>query len=254
VAFAKPRKPGRNPLQRLSDQRRSVALAGLAVGAVLSAAIFRCKRRGVEDEVERPMPPAAVPPGQPESGPPAAVEVPPPAAPEPEVAATATAATATQADPEAPEAAAATSTSGTLNGAATATDPTADATDTVAGTNAAAADTEEDARAINTDVPAAEADAPASDEEEPTPVEPATGELSAEEASILAVLAQHGRSDDDRTAIAVATSLERETADVAGVLRKLGAEGVVAGELYTAAGDKIWTVTERGVRRLGAQH
>jgi hypothetical protein len=96
--------------------------------------------------------------------------------------------------------------------------------------------------------PAAEA------EPEPHPVEPATGELSAEEASILAVLAQSGRTDDDRTAIAVATSLERETGDVAGVLRKLGAEGVVSGELYTASGDKIWAVTERGVRRLGAQH
>lgn len=91
-------------------------------------------------------------------------------------------------------------------------------------------------------------------EDEPEPIEPATGELSAEEASILAVLAQSGRTDDDRTAIAVATSLERETGDVAGVLRKLGAEGVVSGELYTAAGDKIWAVTERGVRRLGAQH
>ena len=64
---------------------------------------------------------------------------------------------------------------------------------------------------------------------------------------------QSGRSDDDRTAIAVATSLERETGDVAGVLRKLSAEGVVSGELYTAEGDKIWAVTERGVRRLGAQ-
>ena len=84
--------------------------------------------------------------------------------------------------------------------------------------------------------------------------EPTTGELSAEEASILSVLAQSGRTDDDRTAIAVATSLERETPDVAAVLRKLGNEGVVSGELYTATGDKIWAVTERGVRRLGAQH
>jgi hypothetical protein len=147
------RKPGRNPLQRLSDQRRSLALAGLAVGAVFSATIFRRKRRGGEAEFERPMPPAA----QPEPG------------------------------------------------------PTS------------------------------------------SPVEPATGELSAEEASILAVLAQSGRTDEDRTAIAIATSLERETADVTSVLRKLGSEGVVDGDLYTAAGDKIWAVTERGVRRLGAQ-
>ena len=83
--------------------------------------------------------------------------------------------------------------------------------------------------------------------------DPATGELSAEEASILAILAQSGRIDDDRTSLAVATSLERDTAEVTTVLRKLGAEGVVSGELYTAAGDKIWAVTERGVRRLGAQ-
>jgi hypothetical protein len=164
------RKPGRSAIQRLSDQRRSLALAGLAVGAVFSAAIFRRRRRGAEIELERPIPPPEPPAAQPESGPPAAFEVPPPAAVEPE-----------------------------------------------------------------------------------TPVEPATGELSAEEASILAVLAQSGRADDDRTAIAVATSLEREAVEVTEVLRKLGAEGVVSGELYTAAGDKIWAVTERGVRRLGAQ-
>jgi hypothetical protein len=174
------RKTGRNPLQRLSDQRRSLALAGLAVGAVFSAAIFRRKRRGREAEFGQPVPPSDTPATQPESGPPAGVKVPPPAAP-------------AKVEPS-PEVA-----SSSLS-------------------------------------------------------DPATGELSAEEASILAVLAQHGRSDDDRTVIAVATSLERESADVSTVLRKLNAEGVVAGELYTATGDKIWSVTERGVRRLGAQH
>jgi hypothetical protein len=178
VPFSK-RQPGRNPLQRLSDQRRSVALAGLAVGAVFSAAIFRRKRRGVESELREPVP---------------GVEQ--PAEPIAEVA--------INAKPAGPEVAAA-----------------------------------------EAEVPTA-ADGPRSSE-------PATGELSAEEASILAVLAQSGRSDDDRTALAVATSLERETTDVAAVLRKLGAEGVVSGELYTATGDKIWAVTERGVRRLGAQ-
>jgi DNA-binding PadR family transcriptional regulator len=54
--------------------------------------------------------------------------------------------------------------------------------------------------------------------------------------------------------IAVATSLERESADVSNVLRKLHAEGVVAGGGVELTGDKIWAVTERGVRRLGAQH
>jgi hypothetical protein len=191
VPFSK-RKCGRGPLQRLSDQRRSLALAGLAFGAVLSATIFRRKRRGEEARFEPPAPspeaPAtAVQPETPapaapvDAGPAAAVEV-PPAADEPEL------------DDEAP-----------INAA-------------------------------------------------PAPAEPATGELSAQEASILSVLAQSGRSDDDRTAIAVATSLEREAADVAGVLRKLGAEGVVSGDLYTAGGEEIWAVTERGVRRLGAQN
>jgi hypothetical protein len=175
------RKPRRSPLQRLSDQRRSLALAGLAVGAVFGGAIFRRKRRGEEVEFGSTV--------QFEENVP--VVAPEPAS-EPE-----------QAEGPRP-----------INAA-----PTAG--------------------------PGAESDAAA--------VEPATGELSAEEASILSVLAQSGRADDDRTAIAVATSLERETGDVADVLRKLGAEGVVSGELYTAAGDKIWAVTERGVRRLGAQ-
>jgi hypothetical protein len=222
VPFAK-RKSRRGPLQRLSDQRRSLALAGLAVGAVASAAVLRRRRRGEEPRLEAgaavsfpPEEPAAA--AQPEAevaatpvdaGPPPALEV-PPAASEPELE-------------EAP-----------INAPA----PSAadDAAPTPSSDDAAPA-------------PSAADDVPASE----TPAEPTTGELSAEEASILAVLAQSGRADEDRTAIAVATSLERETADVAGVLRKLGAEGVVSGELYTAAGDKIWAVTERGVRRLGAQ-
>ncbi|MBS1893295.1 MAG: hypothetical protein JST59_18505 [Actinobacteria bacterium] len=175
MPFSK-RKTRRSPLQRLSDQRRSLALAGLAAGAVFSAAIVRRKRRG-ED-----VPPE--PTVQFEENVPA-VEVPP---------------VVTEPEP-APE-------------------------------------PDEESRPINA--------AP--------PVEPATGELSAGEASILAVLAQSGRADEDRTAIAVATSLERDAGEVAGVLRKLGAEGVVSGELQTSAGEEIWAVTERGVRRLGAQH
>jgi hypothetical protein len=189
VPFSK-RKPRRSPLQRLSDQRRSLALAGLAAGAVFSATVVRRKRRG-EDV------PAAAGAQFEENVP--VVEASEPAAAAPE--------------PDAPEATAP---------AEVSPEPEPD----------------EDARPINAAAPA----------------EPATGELSAEEASILAVLAQSGRADDDRTALAVATSLERETDDVAGVLRKLGAEGVVSGELRTSAGEEIWAVTERGVRRLGAQH
>jgi hypothetical protein len=203
VPFSR-REPHRNPLQRLSDQRRSLALAGLALGAVFSAAIFRRKRRGEEVAFE-----STVRFEEPVAAPPEAARPEPeaPVAPEPDdVPQPINAAQMVQSAAEAGPAAEAGTTSET-------------------GTTSAA----------------------------PSPLEPATGELSAEEASILSVLAQSGRSDDDRTAIAVATSLERETGDVTGVLRKLGAEGVVSGDLYTASGDKIWAVTERGVRRLGAQ-
>jgi hypothetical protein len=219
MAFSKSkRKSGRGPLQRLSDSRRSLVLGGLAVGAVFSAAVLRRKRRGGEVEFESPVAPSA----QPDFGPPAAVDVPLPAS-EPET-----------------------------------TEPLPDPVDT-----AADASTEASAEPASDAEPANEAPINAgiaADESSPTTdepsvgTEPATGELNAEEASILAVLAQNGRIDEDRTATAVATSLERETTDVSAVLRKLGSEGVVSGELYTATGDKIWAVTERGVRRLGAQH
>jgi len=204
VAFIK-RGSRRSPLQRLNDQRRSLALAGLALGAVFSAAILRRKRHGGEAEFEsavqfeenvpvvqsEPAPPVV----EPESGPPAVAEAPTPVS-EPEV--------------------------------------------------------EEAPRPINAAPPAGRVGG-AESSPAPAPAEPTTGELSTEEASILSVLAQSGRGDDDRTAIAVATSLHRETGDVKDVLRKLDAEGVVSGDDHTAAGEEIWAVTERGVRRLGAQ-
>jgi len=205
VTFSK-RKSRRSPLQRLNDQRRSLVLAGLAVGAAFSAAILRRKRRGGEAEFESTVqfeenvpvvaPEPEVPAAPAESGPPPVAEAPVPAS---------------ESEPD----------------------------DAPRPINAAPA---------GPSVPAAEP-APA-----PPTVEPATGELSAEEASILAVLAQSGRSDDDRTALAVASSLERDSGDVTDVLRKLGAEGVVSGEHQTSSGEEIWAVTERGVRRLGAQH
>jgi hypothetical protein len=216
-------KSRRSPLQRLSDQRRSLALAGLAAGAVLGGAIFRRRRRGVRDELLAPVPGVERPVEanvQSDFGPPAAVDVPAPAS-----------------DPEV-------------------TEPLPDPVDTSHTSDAADADndTEPAEDATETPINAATVPTEPAGAEAPLRSEPATGELNAEEASILSVLAQNGRADDDRTAIAVATSLERETTDVTTVLRKLGAEGVVSGDLYTAAGDKIWAVTERGVRRLGAQH
>jgi hypothetical protein len=212
-------KSGPSPLQRLSDQRRKVVLGGLAVGAVLGGAIFRRKRRGGEAEFGSQGASSSVV----DSGPLASVDVPAPAS--------------------APEA----------------TEPLPEAVEPTAATGGADADqaaaSTDDASGISAEMPINAGTAVDSDDAEaPAPAEPATGELSAEEASVLSVLAQNGRADEDRTTIAVATSLERETTDVAAVLRKLGSEGVVAGDVYTPAGDKIWAVTERGVRRLGAQH
>jgi hypothetical protein len=245
VPFSKS-KPGRGPLQRLSDQRRSLALAGLAAGAVLGGAIFRRRRRGVRDELLAPVPGVERPvaPGtQGDFGPPAAVEV-PPAASEPETA---------EPLPEAVD------TGDSTDASATGADSTAGAEATIGTADGAETDgdTPINAGTAATDgaaVDEAPAGADPSTDEPSPPAEGATGELNAEEASILAVLAQNGRADEDRTALAVATSLERETTDVAAVLRKLSSEGVVSGDLYTAGGDKIWAVTERGVRRLGAQH
>jgi hypothetical protein len=186
-------------------------LAGLAVGALFSAAVLRRKRRGGEAEFESTVqfeenvpavrPEAEAPVAQPEppvaradAGPPAAVDV-PASASEPEL-------------DEAPRPINAAPRGGRVGGAES---------------------------------------SPA-----PAPSEPTTGELSVEEASILSVLAQSGRSDEDRTATAVASSLDREADDVKDLLRKLDAEGVVSGE-RRAGGDETWAVTERGVRRLGAQ-
>jgi hypothetical protein len=218
-------KTRRNPLQRLSDQRRSLALAGLAVGAVFSAAIFHRRRRGGEAEFGQPVAPTDTPATTAVTPATTAVTPATSAAAGSGVAATATVATEAQADPEAPEAAA----------------PAEPGISEPAAESASANAEPEPER-------------PSPEVASSSISDPATGELSAGEASILAVLAQHGRSDDDRTVIAVATSLERESADVSNVLRKLSAEGVVEGDLYTATGDKIWAVTERGVRRLGAQH
>jgi hypothetical protein len=215
VPFSK-RKTRRSLPQRLNDQRRSLVLAGLAAGAAFSAVVLRRKRRGAD---AGPEPSVQSEENVPVVAPQAEAPV---AAPEP----VAPAAPAESGPPPAAE-----------------VPPAADEPEQAPSPEAI------NAAPAGGDDPAAEGDPDA----EPAPVEPATGELSAEEASVLAVLAQSGRADDDRTAIAVATSLERETGDVADVLRKLGAEGVVSGELYTAAGDKIWAVTERGVRRLGAQ-
>ncbi|MBS1677833.1 MAG: hypothetical protein JST08_10655 [Actinobacteria bacterium] len=240
VSFFK-RESRRNPLQRLSDQRRSLALAGLAIGAVCSAAILRRRRHGEEVKVESKVQfdgaaPVAAPEAQAEPAtpvsPPSPEPTPPAAQPAPEPSIESVEPPAADEPVEPPIA--------PVEPPAPIEQPAAEVSAPASGSEPEAGDAP---RPINA--------APATDGA--TAAEPATGELSAEEASILAVLAQSGRSDDDRTAIAVATSLERDTRDVTTVLRKLGAEGVVSGDLRTPSGEEIWAVTERGVRRLGAQ-
>jgi hypothetical protein len=105
----------------------------------------------------------------------------------------------------------------------------------------------------------AEPEAPVATEPEPqaataaepeTPAEPNTEELAAAEIAVLAILSQDGRLETDRTALGVATTLEREAAEVAVLLRTLHRQGHVAGDEYTATGEKIWFVTESGTGRL----
>lgn len=94
------------------------------------------------------------------------------------------------------------------------------------------------------------ADGPDSPAEPDPPTEPNTEELAAAEIAVLAILSQEGRLETDRTALGVATTLEREAAEVATLLRALHRQGHVAGDEYTATGEKIWFVTESGTGRL----
>ncbi len=87
-------------------------------------------------------------------------------------------------------------------------------------------------------------------EPEPEPAEPNTEELAAAEIAVLAILSQEGRLETDRTALGVATTLEREAAEVTVLLRTLHKQGHVAGDEYTATGEKIWFVTDAGTARL----
>ena len=93
-------------------------------------------------------------------------------------------------------------------------------------------------------------DVPAEPDPEPEPAEPNTEELAAAEIAVLAILSQEGRLETDRTALGVATTLEREAAEVTVLLRTLHKQGHVAGDEYTATGEKIWFVTDAGTARL----
>jgi hypothetical protein len=62
--------------------------------------------------------------------------------------------------------------------------------------------------------------------------------LNPEEQAILTILAQEGRSPDDRTATRVAISLERDPLDVAAALTRLEHDNLVS--RTGAAGQESW--------------
>jgi DNA-binding MarR family transcriptional regulator len=74
-------------------------------------------------------------------------------------------------------------------------------------------------------------------------MDPIGRELNPEERSVLTVLLQEGRGAGDCTASGVATSLERDPVDVAGVLTRLERDGLTAKEPAPVGGD-CWRATE----------
>jgi hypothetical protein len=67
--------------------------------------------------------------------------------------------------------------------------------------------------------------------------------LNSEEAAILTVLRQAGRSAHDRTAPVIAMTLERDPVDVAGALDRLKRDGLTVSE-SDAAGAECWSATQ----------
>jgi hypothetical protein len=73
-------------------------------------------------------------------------------------------------------------------------------------------------------------------------MDPIGRKLIPEEAAILTVLEQEGRSPHDRTAPGIAISLERDPLDVAGALDRLKRDGLTTSEV-NGAGEESWSAT-----------
>jgi hypothetical protein len=73
-------------------------------------------------------------------------------------------------------------------------------------------------------------------------MDPIGRNLNPEEASILTVLQQDGRTPHDRTTLGIAMALERDPVDVAGALTRLKRDGLTASE-PTGDGEESWTAT-----------
>jgi hypothetical protein len=67
-------------------------------------------------------------------------------------------------------------------------------------------------------------------------------EIDPEERAVLLVLVQEGRAAEDRTALGVATALERDVVDVATALERLGRDGLASRSVHTERGD-CWRPT-----------
>ena len=71
-------------------------------------------------------------------------------------------------------------------------------------------------------------------------MDPIGRQLNPEEAGILTVLLQDGRTPQDRTAVRVAMTLERDPLDVAGALERLKRDGLTDSEM-TGDGEESWS-------------
>ncbi len=71
-------------------------------------------------------------------------------------------------------------------------------------------------------------------------MDPIGRSLNSEELSVLSVLGQEGRGASARTSLTIATSLERDVVDVAGVLERLKRDGLVADADDEAVSEKVW--------------
>lgn len=71
-------------------------------------------------------------------------------------------------------------------------------------------------------------------------MDPIGRQLNPEEAGILTVLLQEGRTPHARTASGIAMALERDPIDVAGALDRLKRDGLTASEV-TGDGEESWS-------------
>jgi hypothetical protein len=71
-------------------------------------------------------------------------------------------------------------------------------------------------------------------------MDPIGRSLNSEELSVLSVLGQEGRGASARTSLTIATSLERDVVDVAGVLERLKRDGLVESQADEDVSEEVW--------------